>query len=115
MDELRAELAWRWPADVPERRPCWPVPTSVAAILTALPCDMVLNGVCGGAGSPGHRRRAGCRAGNVVGLANKESLIAGGSVVTDLAGEGQLVPVDSEHSALAQCLRAGTPPARSPS
>ena len=41
-------------------------------------------------------------------LANKESLIIGGDVVMHRAGPGQIVPVDSEHSALAQCLRGGT-------
>ena len=40
-------------------------------------------------------------------LANKESLVAGGDLVLDNASEGQLIPVDSEHSAIAQCLRAG--------
>ncbi|MGH3501184.1 MAG: 1-deoxy-D-xylulose-5-phosphate reductoisomerase, partial [Nocardioidaceae bacterium] len=46
-------------------------------------------------------------AGSTLALANKESLIIGGSVVTSAAKPGQIVPVDSEHSALAQCLRAG--------
>jgi len=41
-------------------------------------------------------------------LANKESLIAGGPLVVRAARPGQIVPVDSEHSALAQCLRGGT-------
>jgi 1-deoxy-D-xylulose-5-phosphate reductoisomerase len=41
-------------------------------------------------------------------LANKESLIVGGSLVTALAAPGQIVPVDSEHSAIAQCLASGT-------
>ena len=40
-------------------------------------------------------------------LANKESLIVGGPIVKAAAAPGQLVPVDSEHSALAQCLRGG--------
>jgi 1-deoxy-D-xylulose-5-phosphate reductoisomerase len=40
-------------------------------------------------------------------LANKESLVAGGELVLAAAAEGQLVPVDSEHSAMAQCLWAG--------
>ena len=61
------------------------------------------------AGSQGLRATlAALEAGRVVALANKESLIAGGPIVTALAGPGQLVPVDSEHSALAQCLRAGS-------
>jgi 1-deoxy-D-xylulose-5-phosphate reductoisomerase len=42
-------------------------------------------------------------------LANKESLIAGGPLVLRAARPGQIVPVDSEHSALAQCLRGGAP------
>lgn len=41
-------------------------------------------------------------------LANKESLVAGGRLVLEAARPGQLVPVDSEHSAMAQCLRSGT-------
>ena len=45
--------------------------------------------------------------GRTLALANKESLVAGGSLVTDAAEPGQIVPVDSEHSALAQCLRGG--------
>jgi 1-deoxy-D-xylulose-5-phosphate reductoisomerase len=43
----------------------------------------------------------------VLALANKESLVAGGALVTEAAAPGQIVPVDSEHSALAQCLRSG--------
>jgi len=81
-------------------------PAAVAEV-AALGCDMVLNGVSGAVGL--RATVAALRAGNVVGLANKESLVAGGPLVTSLAGEGQLVPVDSEHSALAQCLRAGAP------
>jgi 1-deoxy-D-xylulose-5-phosphate reductoisomerase len=46
--------------------------------------------------------------GNKVALANKESLIAGGDLVLRAAKPGQLIPVDSEHSALAQALRAGS-------
>ena len=48
-------------------------------------------------------------AGNTLALANKESLIIGGPLVTGRAKPGQIVPVDSEHSALAQCLRGGRP------
>ena len=50
---------------------------------------------------------AALEAGSTLALANKESLIIGGEVVTSAAKPGQIVPVDSEHSALAQCLRAG--------
>jgi 1-deoxy-D-xylulose-5-phosphate reductoisomerase len=52
---------------------------------------------------------AALRAGRILALANKESLVAGGALVRAAAAPGQIVPVDSEHSALAQCLRGGTP------
>jgi 1-deoxy-D-xylulose-5-phosphate reductoisomerase len=71
------------------------------------PCDVVLNGMTGAVGL--RPTIAALDAGNTLALANKESLIIGGPVVTARARPGQIVPVDSEHSALAQCLRAGTP------
>jgi 1-deoxy-D-xylulose-5-phosphate reductoisomerase len=104
VDELNAELAWRWPGDVPAPRVV-AGPGAVAEV-AALACDMVLNGVAGALGL--RATIAALKAGNVVGLANKESLVAGGPLVTGLAAPGQLVAVDSEHSALAQCLRSGT-------
>jgi 1-deoxy-D-xylulose-5-phosphate reductoisomerase len=70
-----------------------------------LDCDVVLNGITGAVGL--RPTVAALEAGNTLALANKESLIIGGPVVTDLARPGQIVPVDSEHSALAQCLRSG--------
>jgi 1-deoxy-D-xylulose-5-phosphate reductoisomerase len=73
----------------------------------ARPCDVVLNGITGAVGL--RPTVAALESGNVLALANKESLIIGGPVVTALAGPGQVVPVDSEHSAIAQCLRGGTP------
>lgn len=103
-DALRAELARVWPADAPD--PDVVAGPHAAAELAALPCHTVLNAVAGDRGL--RATLAALEAGRVVALANKESLIAGGPLVTSLAGEGQLVPVDSEHSALAQCLRAGT-------
>ena len=69
-------------------------------------CDVVLNGITGAVGL--RPTVAALDAGNILALANKESLIMGGSVVTSRAAPGQIVPVDSEHSALAQCLRSGT-------
>ena len=54
------------------------------------------------------RSRAAIRRGGTIALANKESLVAGGDLVLRAAKPGQLIPVDSEHSALAQVLRAGT-------
>ncbi|HKT03421.1 MAG TPA: 1-deoxy-D-xylulose-5-phosphate reductoisomerase [Rugosimonospora sp.] len=69
-------------------------------------CDTVLNGVVGSLGlAP---TLAALRAGRRLALANKESLVAGGPLVRAAAAPGQVVPVDSEHSALAQCLRSGT-------
>jgi 1-deoxy-D-xylulose-5-phosphate reductoisomerase len=66
----------------------------------------VLNGMTGSVGlAP---TLAALDAGATLALANKESLIAGGPLVAGRARPGQIVPVDSEHSALAQCLRAGT-------
>jgi 1-deoxy-D-xylulose-5-phosphate reductoisomerase len=72
-----------------------------------LPCDVVLNGITGAVGL--RPTLAALDAGNTLALANKESLIMGGPLVLERAKPGQLVPVDSEHSALAQCLRAGAP------
>jgi len=68
-------------------------------------CDVVLNGITGAVGL--RPTVAALESGNTLALANKESLIIGGPVVTALAAPGQIVPVDSEHSALAQCLRGG--------
>jgi len=68
--------------------------------------DVVLNGMVGSRGL--QPTLAALAAGNRVALANKESLILGGRLVLDAVRRpGQLTPVDSEHSALAQCLRAG--------
>lgn len=74
--------------------------------LATWPADVVLNGVVGSRGL--HSTLAALHAGRTVALANKESLVAGGPLVRAAAKPGQLVPVDSEHSALLQCLRAGT-------
>lgn len=67
--------------------------------------DVVLNGITGSRGL--RPTLAALASGATLALANKESLVAGGSLVTGAAAAGQLVPVDSEHSALAQCLRGG--------
>jgi 1-deoxy-D-xylulose-5-phosphate reductoisomerase len=76
------------------------------AELAQWPCDVVLNGVVGSLGlAP---TLAALAAGRILALANKESLVAGGPLVRQAAKPGQIVPVDSEHSALAQCLRGGT-------
>jgi 1-deoxy-D-xylulose-5-phosphate reductoisomerase len=75
--------------------------TEVAAIT----CDVVLNAITGSIGlAP---TLAALRVGNMLALANKESLVAGGEMVMALAKPGQLLPVDSEHSALWQALKSG--------
>jgi 1-deoxy-D-xylulose-5-phosphate reductoisomerase len=79
-------------------------PEAVAEV-AAWPCDVVLNGVTGALGLAS--TLAALDAGRTLALANKESLIIGGPLVKAKAKPGQIVPVDSEHSALAQCLRGG--------
>src|SRR3954453_8134705 len=71
------------------------------------PADVVLNGITGAVGLGA--TLAALDGGNTLALANKESLIMGGPLVLERAKPGQIVPVDSEHSALAQCLRGGSP------
>jgi 1-deoxy-D-xylulose-5-phosphate reductoisomerase len=73
--------------------------------MAGTPCDVVLNAIDGAAGL--HATLAALDSGAILALANKESLIIGGQLVTAAAKPGQIVPVDSEHSALAQCLRGG--------
>ncbi len=80
-------------------------PDAVAEV-AAWPADVVLNAVTGFSGLAA--TLAALQAGRVLALANKESLITGGPLVAGLAGPGQIVPVDSEHSAIAQCLRGGS-------
>jgi 1-deoxy-D-xylulose-5-phosphate reductoisomerase len=72
--------------------------------IAAIPGSTVVNGIVGVAGLPSSV--AALEAGNRLGLANKESLVAGGDVVLAAArrGGGTLIPIDSEHSALHQCL-----------
>ncbi|HZA80107.1 MAG TPA: 1-deoxy-D-xylulose-5-phosphate reductoisomerase, partial [Actinomycetes bacterium] len=77
-------------------------PEAVAELAAADGADVVLNGITGSVGLAPTLRALG--AGRRLALANKESLIAGGELVTALAAPGQIVPVDSEHSGLAQCL-----------
>ena len=73
--------------------------------IAAITCDVVLNGITGSIGlAP---TLAALKVGNRVALANKESLVAGGDLVMSLAKPDQLLPVDSEHSALWQSLMGG--------
>jgi 1-deoxy-D-xylulose-5-phosphate reductoisomerase len=87
-------------ADEPER---------LAELAALDDVDVVLNAVVGFAGLPA--TLGALRAGKRLALANKESLIAAGPVVAKAHshGGGEIVPVDSEHSAIYQALRAGRP------
>ncbi len=76
-----------------------------ATEVAGLGADLVLNGITGSIGLK--PTLAALAAGSTLALANKESLIVGGGLVIAAAQPDQIVPVDSEHSAIAQCLRAG--------
>jgi 1-deoxy-D-xylulose-5-phosphate reductoisomerase len=74
-------------------------------LVNDIQADVVLNGITGSVGlGP---TLAALASGATLALANKESLIVGGDLVRAVASPGQLVPVDSEHSAIAQALRSG--------
>lgn len=100
---LRAALAERYGpgAALPEVLAGPEAATEAAA----LECHSVLNGITGSIGL--RPTLAALEAGRVLILANKESLIVGGPLVKALAKPGQIVPVDSEHSALFQAMTAG--------
>lgn len=100
-----AELARMITELAPDYTPHIESGPQAASTIAALEAEVVLNGITGSIGlAP---TLAALKAGSTLALANKESLIVGGQLVKDAAREGQLVPVDSEHSAIAQCLRAG--------
>ncbi|WP_040797424.1 1-deoxy-D-xylulose-5-phosphate reductoisomerase [Nocardia higoensis] len=80
-------------------------PDAVTELVRRTEADVVLNALVGALGL--EPTLATLASGTRLALANKESLVAGGSLVTRAAKPGQIVPVDSEHSALAQCLRGG--------
>jgi 1-deoxy-D-xylulose-5-phosphate reductoisomerase len=81
-------------------------PDAVTRLVENTEADVVLNALVGSLGLK--PTLAALRSGARLALANKESLVAGGPLVLKAAAPGQIVPVDSEHSALAQCLRGGT-------
>jgi len=82
-------------------------PDAVTRLVQETEADVVLNALVGALGL--RPTLAALATGARLALANKESLIAGGPLVLAAAAPGQIVPVDSEHSAIAQCLRGGTP------
>ena len=82
-------------------------PEAVTRLVEETDADVVLNALVGALGL--RPTLAALASGARLALANKESLVAGGPLVVRAARPGQIVPVDSEHSALAQCLRGGDP------
>jgi len=100
---LYAEAQRRGYADGEHAVPRLLIGPTAAAEAAAAPSDVVLNGMTGAVGL--EPTLAALGAGSTLALANKESLIIGGDLVTAAAKPGQIVPVDSEHSALAQALR----------
>jgi 1-deoxy-D-xylulose-5-phosphate reductoisomerase len=78
---------------------------NAASEIAAITCEVVLNGITGSIGlGP---TLAALEVGNKLALANKESLVAAGELVISRAAENQLIPVDSEHSAIWQSAMAG--------
>jgi 1-deoxy-D-xylulose-5-phosphate reductoisomerase len=84
-------------------------PDGLFRLITQAPCDLVLNGIVGSAGLVPTVAALG--EGIDLALANKESLVVGGELVTQLAEAtgATIVPVDSEHSALHQLLAEQAP------
>ena len=82
-------------------------PDAATRLVRDTEADVVLNALVGALGL--EPTLAALASGARLALANKESLVAGGPLVLKAARPGQIVPVDSEHSALAQCLRSGSP------
>ncbi len=89
----------------PAYRPQVAVGEHAAVSAAGFGADVVLNGITGAIGL--RPTLAALAEGSTLALANKESLIVGGPLVRAAARPGQIVPVDSEHSAIAQCLRGG--------
>ncbi len=86
---------------------CHAGPDAATRMVEDTEADVVLNALVGALGLK--PTLAALATGARLALANKESLVAGGPLVLEAAAPGQIVPVDSEHSALAQCLRSGVP------
>ena len=105
--ELLQAQAEEFGVPLDSARLCADTPHVLSELASHPDVDVVLNAVVGFAGLPA--TLAALEHGKRLALANKESLIAGGPVVATARarGNGEIVPVDSEHSALYQCLRAG--------
>lgn len=111
-DEDSAKVLARW---AKSRRIKIDVQAGVEGLVRAAsapPVDLVLSAVVGAVGL--QPLLAALRAGKAVALANKEALIVAGEIVMDAARRygGRIIPVDSEHSAMFQCLSGRTSPGR---
>jgi 1-deoxy-D-xylulose-5-phosphate reductoisomerase len=97
-------------SDLPVGASCGTGGAAVAELASSSEADLVLNALVGAAGL--RASEAALRAGKRLALANKESLVVGGELLMPLAGgaahtcsaDTRLIPVDSEHSAIFQCL-----------
>ncbi len=107
--DLLAAQALEFGVAAGKARICGDDPSALAGLASLDDVDIVINAVVGFAGLPA--TLAALESGKRLGLANKESLIAAGPVVAKarMDGGGVIVPVDSEHSALYQAMRAGSP------
>lgn len=87
--------------------PVWSGPDALVRLVKELDCNFVLSSIVGVAGLPA--TLAAVERGITVGLANKESLVVAGRLMVDAARQSraQLLPVDSEHSAIFQSLHSG--------
>jgi 1-deoxy-D-xylulose-5-phosphate reductoisomerase len=101
---VRAAVEAQFPS--PEGIPTILSGPDAASEVASMRCDVVLNAMSGASGL--RPTLAALEAGRLLALANKESLIIGGPLVAAVTQPGQIVPVDSEHSAIAQCLRSGS-------
>ncbi len=89
-------------------------PDALADVAGSSDVDAVMAAIVGAAGLPS--TLAAARAGKRVLLANKEALVVGGGLLIDAARRGgaTLIPIDSEHNAIFQCMPPGLEPGRAP-
>jgi 1-deoxy-D-xylulose-5-phosphate reductoisomerase len=97
------------PSELPRGTTLVTGPESVAEMVSAPEVDVVVTAIVGAAGLAG--TWAALEAGKTVAVANKETLVMAGPLVMDLAARrgATVLPVDSEHSAIFQAMRAGRP------
>ncbi|MHB0957454.1 MAG: 1-deoxy-D-xylulose-5-phosphate reductoisomerase [Pirellulaceae bacterium] len=104
--DAQAGATYNW-SDLPIRTQARFGPDQLCAVVREPDVDVVVASIVGSAGLAG--TWAAIEAGKVVALANKETLVVAGPLVMDLAKRSgsTILPIDSEHSAVFQCLQAG--------